>query len=226
MHTYINKLEHDGFAVVPGLLDERSVNRLIAWMARADTGYGKRNVLTDFKGVRAVARNRQIRSLVESVLGCDAFAVRGLFFDKTPAANWTVDWHQDRTIAVRERLNVPGFTLWTMKAGVPHVQPPVTILEQMLTLRLHIDDSDESSGPLRVIPGSHRAGFIREDKIDDWVRQHAPTACLVPRGGAVLMRPLLLHASSKATHPTHRRVLHLEFAALSLPNGLEWAFKV
>jgi len=224
--TYVDHLERDGFAVVPGILDERTVDRLVALMARAGTEHGKRNVLAEFDEVREVAREPQIHRVVESVVGANAFAVRGLFFDKTPAANWMVGWHQHRTIAVRVQRDVPGFRLWTMKAGLPHVQPTVNVLEQMLTVRLHFDDTDDTNGALRVIPGSHLAGFIAEDEINDWVRPYVPAACLVPRGGALLMRPLLLHASSKVIRPAHRRILHLEYAAHALPSGLEWAFSV
>lgn len=221
--TFVDELERNGFAVVPNVISEATADRLITVMAQVGAGYGRRNILSELDEVRSIARDPAVRLLVECVLGPDAHAVRGLFFDKTSSANWMVDWHQDRTIAVRERVDVPGYTLWTVKAGVPHVQPPVRVLEQMLTVRLHLDTSDDSSGPLRVIAGSHRAGIILEDRINDWVQRQPPTGCLVPRGGAVLMRPLLLHASSKATNPAHRRVLHLEYAACALPGGLQWA---
>jgi ectoine hydroxylase-related dioxygenase (phytanoyl-CoA dioxygenase family) len=220
----VDELDRNGFVVVPNVIDERTTDRLIDLMARIGTEHGRRNVLREFDEVRWLAHDQRVRSLVERALGTNAIAVRGLFFDKTPYANWMVDWHQDRTIAVRERRDVPGFKLWTLKANVVHVQPPDGVLEQMLTVRLHLDDSDEMNGPLRVISGSHRAGIIPEDEIGKWIQLHASTTCIVPRGGALLMRPLLLHASSRATHPVHRRVLHLEYAAQTLPGGLVWAF--
>jgi ectoine hydroxylase-related dioxygenase (phytanoyl-CoA dioxygenase family) len=222
--TNLDELERVGFTVVPSVASESVVRGLVALMESLGAECGRRNVLADFEEVRATVRCESVRSLVEAVLGPNAFAAHGLFFDKTPAANWMVGWHQDRTIAVRERRETSGFTLWTVKAGVPHVQPPVRVLEQMVILRLHLDDADESNGALRVVPGSHQVGLIHEDQIDSWVQRHPPVTCLVPRRGAVLMRPLLLHASSKATRPAHRRVLHLEFAAASLPGGLNWAF--
>ncbi len=222
--NYVDEIERNGSVVVPEVVSEDVAGNLVALMERLGAECGRRNFLADFEEVRAATRCESVRSLVESVLGPNAFAARGLFFDKTAAANWMVDWHQDRTIAVRERRDASGFTLWTVKAGVPHVQPPVTVLAQMVIVRLHLDDSDESNGALRVVPGSHQVGLIHEDEIDSWVQRHPPVTCLVPRRGAVLMRPLLLHASSKATRPAHRRVLHLEFAATPLPHGLNWAF--
>ena len=228
-----NTIIRDGYAVVPDVLAPETIEQLIealeisaskdGSLRKGAAVYGARNLLRDVPAVRALAVSVAVRSMIQTILGTEAFAVRGLFFDKTPAANWMVDWHQDRAIAVCEQRDVPGFTRWTVKAGVPHVQPPVTVLEQMLTVRLHLDDTDNSNGALRVIPGSHRVGIIHENEINTWTRRDPPATCLVARGGAMVMRPLLLHASSKATRPAHRRVLHLEFASQSLPGGLEWA---
>ena len=169
-----------------------------------------------------LANNRRIRQILELILGRDHYAVRALLFDKTADANWKVAWHQDLTIAVRERRDVPGFGPWSTKAGVVHVQPPLPVLEHMLAVRLHFDECGLANGPLRVLPGSHRAGKIPEGEISSWPHRVSEEICLVPRGGALLMRPLVLHASSTAMEPTHRRVIHIEYASSSLPGGLEW----
>src|SRR5207248_2544553 len=126
------------------------------------------------------------------------------------------------SIAVRERKEAEGFGPWSVKAGVLHVQPPAAILEKMLTVRLHLDDCPEQNGPLRVIPGSHLLGRLREGAISALTTPAAPVVCTVARGGVLLMRPLLLHASSPSQQPGHRRVLHIEYAASPLPGGLQW----
>lgn len=172
--------------------------------------------------VKALAESAAIRALVEKVLGPEAVAVRGLLFDKTPGANWKVAWHQDLTIAVKQRREVPDYGPWSIKSGVPHVQPPAAVLEKMLTLRLHLDDCAATNGPLQVLPGSHRAGKLSAENIECWRKKVLAVDCLVKSGGVLLMRPLLLHASSKATQPGHRRVIHLEFAVVELEGGLEW----
>jgi ectoine hydroxylase-related dioxygenase (phytanoyl-CoA dioxygenase family) len=181
-----------------------------------------RNLLSRYPCVAAWAKSMAGGETVERILGREAFCVRALLFDKTPEANWKVAWHQDLSIAVRHRVDVPGFGPWSVKAGVPHVQPPVDVLERMLTIRLHLDDCDEANGPLKVLPGSHAAGVLSPHALDGWRRRIAPVACVVPAGGAMLMRPLLVHASSSANSPSHRRVIHLEFAAVELPGGLQW----
>jgi ectoine hydroxylase-related dioxygenase (phytanoyl-CoA dioxygenase family) len=181
-----------------------------------------RNLLATVPAVQSLAQAQPIRALVATVLGPAAFAVRGLLFDKTRAANWKVPWHQDLTIAVRRRLEVAGFGPWSVKAGVQHVQPPEAILESMLTVRLHLDDCGPENGPLQVFGGSHLSGRMSADVIRAWRERMSPIRCVVGRGGVLLMRPLLLHSSLPARAPAHRRIIHLDFAAYPLPGGLEW----
>jgi ectoine hydroxylase-related dioxygenase (phytanoyl-CoA dioxygenase family) len=137
-------------------------------------------------------------------------------------SNWKVTWHQDLSIAVREQCVVPGYGPWSKKAGMIHVQPPVQILENILAVRLHLDNCGIENGPVRVISGSHFSGKLDPASIEKWCRDNPAHDCLVPKGGALLMRPLILHASSSALRPEHRRVIHLEYTASHLPDGLEW----
>lgn len=180
--------------------------------------YAIRNLLNLVSAVREWAESRPCRELVDPILGPDAKAVRGILFDKTPSANWKVPWHQDLSIAVRERVDVPGYGPWTLKAGVQHVQPPVAVLERMMAVRLHLDDCGDQNGPVRVVPGSHLFG--RTAAMPD--STGAVVSCTVRRGDVLLMRPLLWHASSPAESAAHRRVVHIEFAAVTLPGGLQW----
>jgi hypothetical protein len=182
---------------------------------------GLRNLLRDVPGVAELARSESLKGIVGDRPDADAFPVRAIFFDKTPQANWSVPWHQDLTIAVTERIEAPGFNGWSTKHGVLHVQPPVAILESMITLRLHLDPCAADNGALKVIPGSHRHGKLESPAISEWAKQPVRT-CEIEAGGALLMRPLLLHASSQATSPRHRRVLHIEYATTELPGGLRW----
>jgi ectoine hydroxylase-related dioxygenase (phytanoyl-CoA dioxygenase family) len=211
-----------GFAIVPTFLEPDTIEKLErALPASVGEDGGLRNLL-DLPQIVQLADSPRVRALVEPLLGANAFPVRGILFDKTPVANWKVTWHQDLTIAVAQRTDVPGYGPWSEKAGVVHVQPPVEVLESMLAVRFHLDPSGSNSGPLRVVPGSHRIGKLRDAEIPSWRSRIAEQACLVPRGGALLMRPLLLHASSPAREPTHRRVIHIEFAGCHLAPGLEW----
>lgn len=227
-----DRVDRDGYAVVPGVLADGERAALIAALGgvgadpaalrRGGELYGLRDLLRRVPDVRLVADRPGVRALVEPVLGPGAFPVRGLLFDKTPGANWSVPWHRDLTIAVRERRDVPGYGPWTEKAGVPHVQPPLGVLERMLTVRLHLDDCGPENGPLAAVPGSHRSAGGGE-VADRELRARTPAVSLpVARGGAVVMRPLILHASGSARAAGHRRVVHIEFAADPLPGGLSW----
>jgi ectoine hydroxylase-related dioxygenase (phytanoyl-CoA dioxygenase family) len=218
----IQDFEDNGFTVVPQFLDQQTVETLRLHLR--DNSHAQRNLL-DVPIVRAVAVSQPVKQTVAVLLGGECFAVRGILFNKTPNSNWKVVWHQDRTIAVRERNDSPHFGPWTIKAGVPHVQPPATVMARMLAIRLHPDESHEMNGPLRVVPGSHKAGYLSAEGIATW-KERPSIICTVPKGGALLMRPLLVHASSSSARPEPRRVIHLEFAVDELPSGLEWHDRV
>jgi ectoine hydroxylase-related dioxygenase (phytanoyl-CoA dioxygenase family) len=221
-NAFKQRLEKDGFATVPACLDEVTVELLGKQFD--DTRSPERNLLS-VPSVRALAISRPVREIMETVFGAECFAVRGIFFNKTRGSNWKVVWHQDLTIAVCERADVSGFGPWTMKAGILHVQPPPEVMGGLLAIRLHVDESGIDNGPLRVIAGSHRKGRLSAEQIGNWNKETSVT-CTVPKGGALVMRPLLIHASSSCTIPKSRRVIHLEFAAAELPHGLDWHDRV
>jgi ectoine hydroxylase-related dioxygenase (phytanoyl-CoA dioxygenase family) len=217
-------LGRDGFTILDQYLDRTTIDRLIQDITALNLTperAGIRNILELLPSVERLAQSQEIRSLVEPILGDSARVVRGIFFDKQPAANWKVPWHQDVTIAVKNRLDLPDYHPWSLKGAIHHVQPPVAVLEQMLTVRIHLDRTDESNGALKVIPGSQCDGKLNDLEIDRF-KQNNSIICTCESGGILLMRPLLLHASSAAIAPSHRRVIHLDYASCDLPNGLEW----
>lgn len=216
--AFKRRVEEDGFAVVPACLDETTVELLGKQFD--DARYPERNLLS-IPSIRDVAVSQRVRKIMESILGPECFAVRGIFFNKTRSSNWKVVWHQDLTIAVSQRADVTGFGPWTRKTGILHVQPPQDVMTGLLAIRLHLDESAIENGPLRVLPGSHRYGRLSAEQIRNWRKESAVT-CTVPKGGALVMRPLLLHASSSCAIPNSRRVIHLEFAEAELPHGLSW----
>lgn len=155
-------------------------------------------------------------------LGAGARPVRALLFDKSAKSNWSLGWHQDRTIAVHERHHVRGFGPWTVKNGRPHVVPPTDLLSAMLTLRVHLDPVGRRNAPLRVAPGSHRLGRIPERRIESVVKRCGEFLCLAEAGDTWAYSTLILHASAAAQEPRARRVLHVDFAAHDLPDPLRW----
>lgn len=230
--TYVDQLQQRGFAIIPDVLTTATVEALVTAIAnvplaaavkqRAGRAFGIRRLLDAVPAIRDLAESPALRNWVTPLLGVNARVVRGIFFDKTPVANWKVPWHQDVAIAVREKKDVAGFSAWSVKAGIVHVQPPAAILAGILTVRLHLDDANDANGALRVLPGSHQDGLLSNEAIEQWKARVTAVTCCVPRGGALLMCPLLLHASSVAMQPSHRRVLHLEYSAMNLPGGLVW----
>ncbi len=222
------QLEREGFAIVPSSLPCATLEALRAVLSGVQAPderglYARRDVLS-IALVRELCAGG-LGQVAREVLGPKARAVRGIFFDKVPSANWKVPWHQDLSIAVRQKHEAQGFGPWSIKDGVPHVQPPAQVLEAMLTLRLHLDPCPKENGALRVLPGSHLSGRLSPVEIQAWRERVEERVCEVEHGGILLMKPLLLHASSASTVPLHRRVLHIEWAAEALSAPLRWFYE-
>jgi ectoine hydroxylase-related dioxygenase (phytanoyl-CoA dioxygenase family) len=221
----LTDIERDGFVVASGVLSPHSRSELLRELQELlpTSHAGVRGLVAKARSIGALAQSAAVRSLVDRVLGPEAQLVRSILFNKSDEANWQVAWHQDLAIAVAKPEEVEGYSCWSSKDGVPHVQPPVEILERMLTVRLHLDPADETNGALWVSPGSHRLGRLRAAEAAAVAGRNEKHLCTVDAGDALLMRPLLLHASRKATSSQSRRVIHLEFAGVSLPSPLAWA---
>ncbi|MBW6530478.1 phytanoyl-CoA dioxygenase family protein [Sphingomonas sp. RRHST34] len=182
-------------------------------------------------GVR-IAEGRQAQSFLDragpigaiaaSVLGDQARPVRAILFDKSAERNWALGWHQDRTIVVKERVDTDGYGPWTVKSGLIQVEPPFEILESMVTLRVHLDAVDERNAPLRIVPGSHRLGRLPEAEIERVVATFGERLCLAERGDVWLYATPIIHASFAADPPRRRRVLQVDFSAVSAPGPLAW----
>lgn len=155
--------------------------------------------------------------------GRPMFPVRALLFDKSATTNWALGWHQDRTIAVRARTDVPGFGPWTIKGGIQHVEPPFAIINAMLTVRIHLDPVPADNAPLLVALGSHKLGRIPEASIQAVVDRSSVHACLAAAGDVWIYATAILHASHAAARPARRRVLQVDYAAAELPGALAWA---
>ncbi|HEY4313529.1 MAG TPA: phytanoyl-CoA dioxygenase family protein [Pirellulales bacterium] len=230
------KLAADGYAIVEECLDSEVTSWLIKAVEscerlatnrairRRNEVFAVRNLLDVVPEVADIFLLPRVRELLREVVGPRPFLTKAILFDKTSSANWHVNWHQDLSIAGKQRADMPNWTGWSTKAEVPHVQPPAEVLEGMVTVRLHLDPCKENCGALKVIPGSHREGRLSVAQVAQLVKDTSFVTCSVCAGAAVIMKPLLLHASSPARNAAHRRVLHLEFAPNTLPAPLEWVY--
>jgi ectoine hydroxylase-related dioxygenase (phytanoyl-CoA dioxygenase family) len=189
------------------------------------TTYGSRDLAALFPEVCELPRERVLRAFLHEVLGPRAGLVRALFFDKPPERSWSLPWHKDRTIAVKDNQRPSTvFGRPTLKAGIPHVEAPEEILAGMLTLRIHLDAMTSENGPLSVIPGSHQTVNLEAGDLEG-DGGAAPVEIHAAAGDVLAMRPLLSHSSSmpREGNTRHRRIIHLEFAPTAdLPDGYEW----
>jgi hypothetical protein len=214
--------EHDGAQRVPSALSAAALANLKSTLTEVPPGQAGIRLhgiagLTPFLTAAA-----PIGAVAASVLGPACRPVRAILFDKSAATNWALPWHQDRTIAVKERVDVEGFGPWTVKGGLLHVAPPFEVLAAMVTLRVHLDPVSATNAPLLIAPRSHLAGRISGENIHQVVAQCGTVACLADAGDIWLYATPILHASEAALEPRHRRVLQVDFAIGDLPGGLQW----
>lgn len=229
MPDLATQLERDGVLVIDQLITPVRAAQLAqladTLLQSADRRRpGVRRVFAREPRLASVAHELPFTSLMHTLAGPNARVVRSILFDKTPDTNWLVPWHQDPTIAVAERIDAPGFGPWNLKEGEHYCQPPLDVLESIVTIRIHLDPCPADAGPLRVINGSHRRGLLTDDQVTELNTNATITEAVTPAGGAAVMTPLSVHSSPKATRTTgRRRVLHLDCSAMHLPHGLRWA---
>lgn len=224
------ELATQGFAVIPRLYAPAEITTLLHCLESAPVAgpnfrrsqdvFAIRNLVGEIPELLPLLHTPKLREVLAELFPAGCHLTKAIYFDKPAGSNWLVAWHQDLMINVAQRADQPGFGPWTAKTGWVAVQPPVWILENTVTLRLHLDDCDATNGALKVVPGSHRQGVVPPKAVA--AQAATPSLCVVPAGGAMLMKPLLLHASSRSTSARPRRVIHLEFSSEELPAGLAW----
>ena len=185
---------------------------------------GKRLSRHALRGIADLIRNSgPIGGVAGELLGAPAQPVRALLLDKSDAANWSLGWHQDRTIAVKERIDLPGFDAWSVKAGQLHVQPPHHITARMITLRVHVDAVDAHNAPLQIIPASHRLGRLDNSAIEKLASEGKSLTCFADPGDIWAYATAIVHASAARSSAGRRRVLQVDYSPDDLPSGLQWA---
>jgi ectoine hydroxylase-related dioxygenase (phytanoyl-CoA dioxygenase family) len=233
MHSssFSDNLSASGFTIVPDVYSKQDISELLNLIKSADTSkstfrktadlFAVRQFIKEIPQVRALLFNENLKAILKTLFGEHYFLVKSIYFDKPAQSNWFVAYHQDLTISVDQKIELTNFGPWTVKQNQFGVQPPLEVLKSIITIRIHLDNTDENNGALKVIPGSHLKSIYRPETID-W-NSETEVSCSVPEGGIMIMKPLLLHSSNRTTNNQKRRVIHLEFSNLELPNELKWA---
>jgi ectoine hydroxylase-related dioxygenase (phytanoyl-CoA dioxygenase family) len=183
-----------------------------------------RQFLKEVPSTLDIILNDNLKNVLDPLLGDKYFIVKSIYFDKPQSSNWYVSYHQDLTISVDRKVELKGFESWTTKQNQFAVQPPLDILQSVVTVRIHLDETDENNGALKVIPKSHLKEIYRSETIDWTIEREV--SCSVSKGGIMLMKPLLLHSSGRTTNNKQRRVIHIEFSNKELPTELNWAERI
>ena len=234
MEGYQREITNNGFCHIQSVYSVIEIEAIVTAIDHADQShpafrktedlFAIRRFLEEIPGVKRLIFTEKFKYLTDNLFGEGYFVVKSIYFDKPEKSNWFVAWHQDLTIAVDKKLELPGYGPWTVKQNRFAVQPPLTILQDNFTVRIHLDDTDEGNGALRVVPGSHLRGIIRTTDLD--FSCETQNFGKINAGGIMIMRPLLLHASNRTTTNKGRRVVHIEFSKAILPEEINWAEKL
>jgi ectoine hydroxylase-related dioxygenase (phytanoyl-CoA dioxygenase family) len=219
------RVDHQGFAVIRDFISTGEIAGLLQDTREPlpRSRAGLRHALR-YPSIAAFVRKPRLTALAAEILGTAATPFRATLFDKSPGSNWLVVWHQDTALPIQHRLDVPGWGSWSVKDGITYAHAPAAALDKIVALRVHLDDSTAENGPLRVLPGTHDLGVLEDDAIRQLATDVAPVDCVVPLGGVIAMKPLVIHASSKSRREQPRRVLHVEYApSLNIQDGLTLA---
>lgn len=229
-----NSLQENGFTVINNIFSEEEIEKIGEIIQNIDTSgetfrksddlFAIRQFLKEVPEVKDLIFNDKMKNIIKEVFGEKYFVVKSIYFDKPEKSNWYVAYHQDLTISVDKKTELKGFSPWTTKQNQFAVQPPLDILENIFTIRIHLDDTDEHNGALKVVQKSHLKGIYRPETIDWSVETE--TICNVAKGGIMIMKPLLLHGSNRTTNGKKRRVIHIELSDQRLPKELDWSEKL
>ena len=202
-------LEIQGFSILPSAVSSDTLEKLRVTLFQENTAGAR--CLLDHPLVHETALVIKNQLSVSGYFDAATLAIQAIAFNKTATTNWKVAWHQDLMFPFANRVSSEAFDLPTVKEGIHYARPPENVLNELLAVRLHLDDCDATNGPLRVSPGTHRSGILKTSEIPATVSAHGEIPCLAGNGDLVLMRPLCLHASSQATQPKNRRILHFVY---------------
>lgn len=233
LQTHKDHILENGFTIINNIFSDKELEKIDKVLKNIDASndnfrksenlFAIRQFLKELPEIKDLILNANMNAIIHEIFGEKYMAVKSIYFDKPEKSNWYVAYHQDLTISVDKKIKIAGFGPWTTKKNQFAVQPPLPILENMYTIRIHLDDTDENNGALKVIPKSHAKGIYRPETID-W-NVETEEICKVERGGAMIMKPLILHGSNRTTNGKKRRVIHIEFSEMELPEELQWSEK-
>ena len=230
----INKklIADEGFTIIERIFTNEEIAAIVIRLENVDTSNEKFRKTADFFAIRQFLAevpvidlifNENLKIIIREIFGSNYFLVKSIYFDKPEQSNWFVSYHHDLTISVDRKVELENFGPWTTKQNQFAVQPPVEFLENIFTIRIHLDDTDEKNGALKILPGSHANGICRIENRNKTIHEQI---CKVNSGGIMIMKPLLFHSSSRSSSNKKRRVIHLEFCGLHLPAEINWAEKM
>ncbi len=224
------ELSENGYSILSNLYSNHEVEEILNCIENSESNlnsylktkdlFAIRQLINNIPDLGPLLFNSKLKELIFNFSESEYFLTKAIYFDKPSESNWFVGYHQDLSISVDKKTEIENYQNWTFKKGQYGVQPPIEILKDTITIRIHLDDTDGNNGALKVIPKSHLNGIVRAES-EIWNVENE-FICKIKKGSVMLMKPLTLHASNRTTNGKKRRVIHLEFNKHKLTKPLKW----
>ena len=234
---HLEEIETEGFTIIENVYSDFEIENLISIIEKVTELGTEKSTFRQSEDLFAIRQfhkeipeslnyifTDKLKEIIATNFGENYFITKSIYFDKPENSNWFVSYHQDLTISVNKKIEIENFENWTNKQNQFAVQPPKEILENNFTIRIHLDKTTKENGALKVLNKSHKKGIYRTENVN--IENETETICEVEKGGIMIMKPLIFHASNKTTNNERRRVIHIEFSNQILPNELEWSEKM
>jgi len=202
-------LKNEGYLVVPNIASIGNCDHAVSMVSDYSEA-GNRSFL-EKSWCLNLANSIQLKLLGIFPSLKELSPVQCTLFQKKDDTNWLVSWHQDRSIPQTQMIQTNSEVTVRKKGSLTLLQPQKEVLEKVVAIRLHLDDCSTSNGPLRVIPRSHHRGILCKEAISELKETEKAIEVVAEKGSVLVMKPLLLHASSKSVSGKPRRVLHYVF---------------
>ena len=229
-----HELEEKGFSIIESIYTTTELDSIISIIqdinpdalnsSKTKELFAIRQLLINAPELNKILFNKRLRAIINSIENKGVFLTKAIYFDKPNQSNWFVPFHQDISISTHNKVEVEGYKNWTLKKNKYGVQPPVEILENSFTIRIHLDNTTKENGALMILPKTHQQGIVRSDSSS--IEKENFIYCPIKHGGIMLMKPLLFHASNRTTNHKKRRVIHLEFSNQELIKPIQWLEKL
>lgn len=141
------ELEENGYSILTDLYSENEISQILICLENAQQDgntvlktkdlFAIRQLIKNVPDLTNLLFNKKLTDLISDLSESEYFLTKAIYFDKPSESNWFVAYHQDLSISVNEKADLKNYVNWTFKKGQYGVQPPIKVLKDTITIRIH-----------------------------------------------------------------------------------------